>query len=91
MSQIHKIIERTECTRVLYGAEMDTIVQGLHSGADNLVCTAFVSLREILDMEPRAFPYEKYFQQEKNKPALVIHTSGTTGKRKILSQWRKPG
>ena len=89
MSQHHRFLERTECTRVLYGAEMDMIVQRLDSCAKDLVCTAFVSLREILAMEPRTFPYEKIFSKQKTSPPSCYAVLAQRASNQILSLWRK--
>ncbi|KAL8791203.1 MAG: hypothetical protein Q9213_000160 [Squamulea squamosa] len=79
-AQNRSILRRTECSIVLYSAEMRSNVEELQLRATDLICKPLISVAEILASGWRAFPYERTFEQAQDEPALVIHSSGSTGK-----------
>lgn len=36
-------------------------------------------LQELLDQEYPSYPFDKTFEEARNEPLVVLHTSGTTG------------
>ena len=61
---------------------MDTIIYGLSGSRCGLQCVQIPTLDDLLRhdrLEPY-FPYNKSFDEAKNDPVLILHSSGSTGK-----------
>ncbi|KAF3764063.1 hypothetical protein M406DRAFT_107415 [Cryphonectria parasitica EP155] len=73
------LFEQTKCSKIIYGAEVKPLVDQLCqlTGAFAL---QMPSLDELLATEPREYTYSrKNFEDAKNDPILVLHSSGSTG------------
>lgn len=71
------LMEQTGCNTLFSG-------EGVHVGdilaAKPLKHVVVPSLEELLDMnEVPHYPYDKSFDEAKNDPFVILHTSGTTG------------
>lgn len=74
---------RTECRALLYGGDFASVAHFTTSGElDALVVKAVPSLDELLkDLDTiKHYPYDKTFDEVRDEPCLVLHSSGSTGK-----------
>jgi len=68
----------TECNTILHARQLDVLSMiGTHEATRH----AIPELSELLwaTTEPRHYPYTKTFDEAKNDPYLILHTSGSTG------------
>ncbi|KAI9645908.1 hypothetical protein NHQ30_005345 [Ciborinia camelliae] len=74
------LLEQTQCSIVLHAEEVGPIVKQLHSVRTEIRCLAIPSFQTILEGDGRSFFYEgQTFQEAKNNPIVVLHSSGSTG------------
>jgi acyl-CoA synthetase (AMP-forming)/AMP-acid ligase II len=72
------LLNITDCRIILHARQIDvSAMVGTHEAARHPV----PDLAELLwsDKEPRHYPYTKTFDEVKNDPYFVLHTSGSTG------------
>lgn len=85
MAQNHNLLERTQCTKLLYSVEMTRTVEALQRQEVDLAMIEIQSLDDILLQKSQPFPFEKTFAEAASDPALIIHSSGSTGNSHVLS------
>ncbi|KAI1264941.1 hypothetical protein F5Y18DRAFT_71444 [Xylariaceae sp. FL1019] len=73
------LMEQTESTRLLYAAEMVPIVNQLNSVVASLRATVVPSFDEMMMSSPDPVPYDNSFDECRNDPVVVLHSSGSTG------------
>lgn len=78
--QNRQLLYRTKCTRMLYADRMASEIEGLQTDAQELSCHRYQSFQEILAAKSAVFPWTKTFQEARDDPVLILHSSGTTGK-----------
>ena len=73
------LLRQTQCTRILYSAEMTSLVTRLEADTEDLKVIHVSPLEEMVQQESRPYPYYDLFEEVKRKPVLVLHSSGSTG------------
>ncbi|KAK6193565.1 hypothetical protein LQW54_012344 [Pestalotiopsis sp. IQ-011] len=74
------LLEQTGCTKVLYSSELALLIEPYRSIAPSSHSFDEVpSFLEMLHSSPDHYPYDKSFDEAKDDPILVIHSSGSTG------------
>lgn len=74
------LLEQTGCTKVLYSSELALLIEPYRSIAPSSHSFDEVpSFLEMLHSSPDYYPYDKSFDEAKDDPILVIHSSGSTG------------
>lgn len=79
------LLNATGCHTILHARQIDVSnMIGTHEAVQHPI----PELRELLWLkdEPRHFPFTKTFEEAKNDPYLVLHTSGSTGMPKPIVQ-----
>lgn len=78
-----KLIDETKCTAWIHAEEDNDSVQEL---GINIRTCALPSVEWCLDSpNHKTYPYTKTFDEAKFDEIIIVHTSGTTGKRIIFS------
>lgn len=73
-------MEQTGCSVVIHAAEVAPVVKQLEGVKSGLQSFTSPSFAEILEGESKPFSYEeKSFEEAKNNPIVVLHSSGSTG------------
>ncbi|KAI1774063.1 acetyl-CoA synthetase-like protein [Hypoxylon cercidicola] len=72
------LMEQTGCSKLLYAAEVAPIVQRM-GAASSLRSEVIPTFEEMLSTSPVSYPYTKSFEDAKNDPVVVLHSSGSTG------------
>ncbi len=78
-SQNRQLLKRTNCTHILYAAEMSPMCEELQSVTSGLSCRMCPSFEELLAASIKVYSYTKKFDEAVNDPVLVLHSSGTSG------------
>lgn len=74
------LLEQTACSIVIHAAEVAPIVKQLEIVKSGLQYLTSPSFQEMLEGEHKPFSYEqRTFQEVKNNPIVVLHSSGSTG------------
>ena len=73
------LISQTKCMKLVYASEVRPVVLKLKEVTDTLDCFEIPSLQDLLASEPEPVPYDLDFEQVKREPALILHSSGSTG------------
>lgn len=72
-------MKSTGSIKVLHAAELAPLVQPLQALDPSINTHGVPSLQEMLDSKPEKYPYEKTFDEARNDPIAVLHSSGSTG------------
>lgn len=73
------LFERTQCKHFWYPESFQTMVEPWIQGFD-IKCSFVASKEEWLNARPlKPFPYKRTFKKGQWDPAVVLHTSGSTG------------
>ena len=72
-------MEQTTSSKIIYSEEVKQLVSGIQSKQPDIQCWAVGSLRSLLHVESRPFHYEHNYDETKDHPILVLHSSGSTG------------
>lgn len=73
-------MNQTGSNKVLYASELTPLANSLQSVATSVSIDPIPSFQEMLDSNPEPYPYEKSFDEAKDDPIVVLHSSGSTGK-----------
>ncbi|KAH9890802.1 acetyl-CoA synthetase-like protein [Xylariomycetidae sp. FL2044] len=73
------LMEQTGCIKLLYAAEVIPIVKPLDESNGSLEMQVLPSLEDMLHSAPQPYPYVKSFEEARDEPILVLHSSGSTG------------
>ena len=80
------LLDQTACTKLVHAEEVIPVVDQLTAIHPELKLTQIASLDEILNKSGRQYPYSKSFDEARNDPIVVLHSSGSTGQqRKLIS------
>lgn len=79
----------TACNKVLYAAELAPLMKPLQALASSARFEAVPSFQEMLDGKEGVtpYPYVKTFEEARNDPIVVLHSSGSTGKETVKLKW----
>lgn len=70
---------QTGCSKLLHTTEVTPIVQRM-GVASSLRLEVIPAFEEMLSSSPVFYPHTKSFENAKNDPVVVLHSSGSTGK-----------
>ncbi|KAF2202987.1 acetyl-CoA synthetase-like protein [Delitschia confertaspora ATCC 74209] len=73
------LMQQTACSKVLYAAEVAPVIQQIENADNSITCVAVPSFKEMIESNPEAYPFDKEFEDVKNDPILILHSSGSTG------------
>lgn len=82
------LLEQTGCTKIFYSPEMASVSKEIHSAMQNGSLRAFeiASFDKWLDAYKHPHPFTKSFEEARFDPILVLHSSGSTGAPKPITQ-----
>lgn len=72
-------MEQTTSSKLIYCDEVKPLIAGIRSEQPDIQFWAIGSLSSLLQVESRLFPYDQHFDEAKDHPILVLHSSGSTG------------
>lgn len=74
------LLEQTGCSVIIQAAEVAPIVKQLEAVKSGLQSFTSFSFQEMLESEHKPFSYvEQTYEEAKNNPIVVLHSSGSTG------------
>ncbi|KAI0841826.1 acetyl-CoA synthetase-like protein [Hypoxylon sp. FL0890] len=73
------LMSQTGSKVLLHAAEIGPIVKPVQSLDQTIHLEAIPSFQDMLDSSPRHFAFLKTFEQAKDDPVLILHSSGSTG------------
>lgn len=74
-------MHQTGSTKLLYAAELAPMIKPLQSMASSSISSnAVPSFQEMLESNPEPYIYQKNFDEARDDPIVVLHSSGSTGK-----------
>ncbi|KAI1387789.1 acetyl-CoA synthetase-like protein [Hypoxylon trugodes] len=73
------LMNQTESTKLLHTSEVTPIVKPLQGLQPSIHFKVIPSFDEMINSTPEHYPYRKGFDEAKNDPILVLHSSGSTG------------
>jgi acyl-coenzyme A synthetase/AMP-(fatty) acid ligase len=72
-------MEQTKSTKILFTDELAPLLKPLKDLVPSVRPEALPSLKEMLDSDPPRYPYSKSFDEARNDPIVILHSSGSTG------------
>lgn len=72
-------MEQTGSTKVLFANELAPLLKPLQALVPSVRVEALPALQEMLDSNPSYYEYSKSFEDARNDPIAVLHSSGSTG------------
>jgi hypothetical protein len=78
------LMKQTESTKLLFANELAPLIKPLQDLVPSIRTEALPSLQEMLDSDPPRYSYSKTFEDARNDPIVVLHSSGSTGERLII-------
>ncbi|KAI0387834.1 hypothetical protein F5Y04DRAFT_286810 [Hypomontagnella monticulosa] len=73
------LMDQTAGLNVLYAAEVRPIVSQIEQLEPNVRSWEIPSFEDMLKSSPEHFQYEKQFDEARDDPVVVLHSSGSTG------------
>ncbi|TQB68175.1 hypothetical protein MPDQ_003886 [Monascus purpureus] len=73
------LLNATDCSKLVYTAERKQKALEIKSLCPSLEILQLPSLLEMLENSTLPYPLGKTYQEMEDEPALIIHSSGTTG------------
>ncbi|KAK5991668.1 Non-canonical non-ribosomal peptide synthetase FUB8-like protein [Cladobotryum mycophilum] len=85
--QNQRMLERSDSKALLYAEELATVVEALTNSSFPLLMKIVPSLDELLKTpeDTEHYPYEKSFDEARDEPCLILHSSGSTGDPKLVT------
>lgn len=87
-SQNHEMMRKSDCRALFYATEMSDAAANIQGrGASNFFLREIPCLKDLLraSSDVKLFPYEKQFDDVRDEPCLVLHSSGSTGDPKLIT------
>jgi acyl-coenzyme A synthetase/AMP-(fatty) acid ligase len=73
------LVERTECNTLIVADSLNSITADIHTERPNTKIFRAPGLTEWFnEIEADIYPFTKTFDEAKDDPILIYHTSGTT-------------
>ncbi|KAI0169141.1 acetyl-CoA synthetase-like protein [Hypoxylon sp. FL1284] len=69
---------KTGSTKVLYASELAPLARSLQSISTAVSIDVLLSFQEMLDSDPEPYPYDKSFDEARDDPIVILHSSGST-------------
>ncbi|KAI0159794.1 hypothetical protein GGR57DRAFT_437983 [Xylariaceae sp. FL1272] len=74
------LMKQTSCTKLLYSLEIALVSEQLKSAASSLFFAAVPSFQDMVNSGLAIhYPYNKTFDNARDEPTAVLHSSGSTG------------
>ncbi|KAI0543941.1 acetyl-CoA synthetase-like protein [Xylaria curta] len=73
------LLEQTKSTKVLFTSEVTPIMKSVQALKPDLEVYMIPSFCDMMESSPKPYAYEKTFEDAKNDPVVVLHSSGSTG------------
>ncbi|KAI2629000.1 hypothetical protein GGS21DRAFT_526933 [Xylaria nigripes] len=86
--QNEEMVLRSDCRALLYGEEMSTVVDTLRGGRlQKVIIKSLPSLDDLLHTPENfnVYRYERTFDEARDEPCLILHSSGSTGNPKLVT------
>lgn len=66
---------------MFYAEELASVASSLKVKVPDIIVESLFSLNEMLQIseDTKHYPYNKTFEEAKNEPCLILHSSGSTG------------
>ncbi|KAI0379246.1 acetyl-CoA synthetase-like protein [Hypomontagnella monticulosa] len=79
------LMNQTGSTKLLYAAELAPLIKPLQALDGSIRSDVVPSFQEMLESNPKPYPYEKTFEEAINDPMIILHSSGSTGMPKPIT------
>ena len=73
------LMNQTGSTKILYCPESASLIKPLQDIAPSVSSHAIPDFEVIFESQAKRYPYQKGFDEARNDPILVLHSSGSTG------------
>lgn len=73
-------MRQTGSTKLLYAAEIAPLAKLVEDPEYPIRKEVIPSFEEMMTSSPPHYPYTKTFEEAKNDPIVVLHSSGSTGR-----------
>lgn len=73
------LMQQTKSSKLLYAEELAPLIKPLKALAPSVTYDAVPSFQVMFDSQPEHYPYQKSFEEARNDPIVVLHSSGSTG------------
>ncbi|KAL9110163.1 MAG: hypothetical protein Q9227_005223 [Pyrenula ochraceoflavens] len=73
------LMEQMGCTKMLHSEELLPAVKEICGEKPNYECLQMEPINELLEHRSEPFEWSRSFEEAKNDPILVLHSSGSTG------------
>lgn len=73
------LMQQTNSNKLLHAEELAPLIKPLMELDPSVVFNTVPSFQVMLDSQPEHYPYEKSFEEARNDPIVVLHSSGSTG------------
>jgi acyl-coenzyme A synthetase/AMP-(fatty) acid ligase len=73
-------MQQTNCMTILHASEVVPVVSALVASNSGIHCAEIPSFQDMLDSQPPVHKFAKNFDDVKNEPIVILHSSGSTGK-----------
>ena len=73
-------MKQTESTTLFHAAEITPIVQRIRKNMGSVRVESIPAFSTMMESSPDHYPFHKDFEQARNDPIVVLHSSGSTGK-----------
>ncbi|PQE06777.1 nrps-like enzyme protein [Rutstroemia sp. NJR-2017a BBW] len=81
------LLQQTNCTRLFHSPELANLAKELQASVDNgLDIVEIASFDHWVDAYQRPYPFTKSFEEARFDPVLILHSSGSTGAPKPITQ-----
>jgi acyl-coenzyme A synthetase/AMP-(fatty) acid ligase len=74
------LLNDTACSKLIFSSERRKEATDIVAGRAGMKMWEIQPLWELLHGEATQFPFEKKFEDAEHDTAIIIHSSGTTGK-----------
>lgn len=73
------LMHQTKSTKVLHAEELTPLMKALRDLDPSVTFAAVPPFQDMFDGQAEQYPYKKTFEQARNDPIVVLHSSGSTG------------
>lgn len=73
------LLEKTQCSHVLYAHELEAIVNPLLHERPELRIHKILPLKDLILSAAEHYPFDKEYEEARWDPILILHSSGSTG------------
>jgi hypothetical protein len=89
--QNQSMLARSNCKALLYAEESTSTATPLRENLPQMLLTVVPSLDDIVQTsnDTKHYQFDKSFEEIQNEPCLILHSSGSTGRRWILPHHRE--